>query len=120
MRHAPANGAHERESHFPLARLCDGVETRLPWLAATDGRPMGMRVLSSGYLEWNHPLFPIGTPYVELGVDSWEAAQALRKALAPVARLDTASWDLDWEHGAYAFRQIRIFPDPRALGLGDL
>jgi hypothetical protein len=74
-----------------------------------------MRVLSSGYLEHDHPLFPAGTPYVVIGVDSWEAAKAVRAALIEVARLDNASWDLDWEPGDGAFRVLRVFPDVDTL-----
>lgn len=70
-----------------------------------------MRILESGYLDHDHPLFPAGTAYVTVGVDSWDAAIAVRAALAEVARLDDAAWDLYWESGKGAFRLIQLFPD---------
>lgn len=70
-----------------------------------------MRVEGGGRLEWDHPLHARGTPYVALSVDSWDAADAARAALQPIARLDDASWDLDWERTESAFRVIRVFPE---------
>jgi hypothetical protein len=95
------------------------IESRLPWVSETDGRPRGMRVVSAGYLGWNHPRFPPGTPFVAIGVDSWEAARAVRAALVDVARLDDASWDLDWESCDGVFRMIRVFPEAEAFGSPD-
>ena len=85
-------------------------------MSEIDGLPRGMRVLECGYLKRAHPLHPAGTAFVTVGVDSWDAARAVRVTLAPIARLDDASWDLDWESGNGAFRRIQLFPDPDIHG----
>jgi hypothetical protein len=107
--------AFEKASPGALTAAVRFIEEHLPWVSAGDGLPTGMRVLSSGYLERDHPLFPAGTAYVAVGIDSWEAAKAVRAALIDIARLDNASWDLDWERGDGAFRIIRLFPDVDAF-----
>jgi hypothetical protein len=105
----------DAEESFPLAKICEIVEEALPWVSRLDGRPFGMQILFAGFLEWDHPLHISGTPYVAVGVEDWEAATRLQTALDPIARLDEASWTLDWESCSKAFRMIRVFPELPAL-----
>lgn len=92
-----------------LSDLARMVRQKLPWRAAKTGEPVGMDVVGAGLLDEDHELFPIGTPYVVIAVDTWDAADAVRDAFEHEARLDEASWALDWSPSTSAFRTIRIF-----------
>jgi hypothetical protein len=93
-----------------LARAELEIEARLPWRSASTGEPVAMNVVESGVLSEEHAVHPRGTPYITIAVDSWEAADAAREALAPIAGLDDHSWVLDWEMDPGRYRKIRIFP----------
>jgi len=54
--------------------------------------------------------YPLGTPYVWVAAASWDAAEAIYEALAPVARLDDARWVGGWEEFAPGVRKIKIYP----------
>jgi hypothetical protein len=86
------------------------VEERLPWISQRDGRPVQMGVVAVGFLERRYRHFDAGTPYATIGVASWEAAVAVRDALAPIARLSAAAWEVGWRGDGGAFRCIRVFP----------
>lgn len=88
------------------------IEERLPWTSRLDDAPVQMSVVEAGYLERRYRDFPIGTPYVDVGVASWEAAAAVHEALASVARLSEAAWRVGWRSDGAAYRTIRVFPQP--------
>jgi hypothetical protein len=110
---SPSGGPHDGGAS--LVELARWVELFLPWRDRRANVPIGMRVVNAGLLERPHRLFPIGTPYIQLAVDSWAAAEAIHQALAPVAGLDEAAWAIDWWQSTHGFREIKIFPDPTEL-----
>ena len=79
-----------------------------------------MQTIDCGYLRDEHELAPTGAPYVVVGVASWEAADAVHAALAPITYLDEAAWVVDWQPSPNAFRTIRVIIDVGALeGAGE-
>ena len=103
---------NSRESHLfeRVRRAADEVRDRLPWRSAETGEPVAMEVVDADVLRVDHVMYPVGTPYVTIGVSSWDAAEAVRLAFEPIAGLDEAAWTLDWARSDKAFRVIRIFP----------
>jgi hypothetical protein len=95
-----------------LPEMAGKVADLLPWRNRDTDEPVDMRVVGAGRLDRPHRLFPVGTPYVLIAVGSWPAAEAIHRALRPIARLDEASWAIDWWQSRDAFREIKIFPDP--------
>lgn len=102
----------ERSVAADLEGLAAAIRARLPWRALVTNEPVHMDVVEHGLLTSDHVLFPAGTPYVVVAVESWDAADAVRDALEAVARLDEAAWAIDWTRTTRGFREIRIFPDP--------
>jgi hypothetical protein len=118
----PTDPATPRTRHEADARREESLEglrahvrELLPWRSAITTEPTQMDVIDAGILDHDHVLFPLGTPYVVVGVDNWDAADAVRAALEPIARLDEDSWILDWARCEIYFREIRIFPDINCL-----
>lgn len=109
---ARAQAEHLASSRLPrqVAQLAHEVRQSLPWRSTTTGEPVGMDVVGAGLLDEDHDLYPSGTPYVTVAVDTWDAADAVRHALDEIAGLDEASWALDWSRVDPGFRTIRIFP----------
>jgi hypothetical protein len=93
-----------------LAAIRGLVEERLPWVSQQDGQPVQMGVVAVGYLERRYRHFAAGTPFATVGVSNWEAAAAVRDALASIARLSEAAWQVGWRGDGSAFRCIRVFP----------
>ena len=105
----------EGASETRLQELAHQIGEMLPWRSAETGEPVAMAVLGTGWLEADDVLHPRGTAFVTVGVDSWDAADAVRDSLDNFAGLDEAAWALDWMPSTSAFRMIRVFPefDPR-------
>ena len=115
---AEAEGAADQNGERHLALVDDSVleavrqlvEEQLPWISQRDGQPVQMSVVGVGYLERRYRQFARGTPFATVGVANWEAAAAVREALAPIARLSAAAWEVGWRGDGITFRCIRVFP----------
>jgi hypothetical protein len=105
---APNGDRHVGDLVLEAVRVL--VEERLPWTSQRDGRPVQMDVVAVGYLDRHYRHFVAGTPFATVGVANWEAAAAVREALAPIARLSEAAWEVGWRGDGGVFRCIRVFP----------
>ena len=86
------------------------IRSQLPWRSLGEGSPVAMEVTHSGSVSSEHDIRPIGTPYVVVSVDSWDAADAVQLALFEIAGLDEAEWTAGWMRSEHGFREITIFP----------
>lgn len=93
-----------------LARLASYVQRRLPWVSRATGEPAGMWIEDVGRVDNPFEPFKRGTPFVWVGVDSWEAAEALHTAFAQVGRIDESRWIGGWVQSRFGFRKIKIYP----------
>jgi len=86
------------------------IRSLLPWRSLADGAPVAMDVTDAGTAASPHSIRPIGTPYVVISVDSWDAADAVQEALFDVAGLAAAEWTAGWTGSDHGFREIAIYP----------
>lgn len=63
---------------------------------------------------------PVGTPYVLIGVDSWDASVDVERALKEVALTNSATWMCCWEDVDGAELGLKVVVDPDQLTLPDL
>ena len=86
------------------------VTAQLPWISKTAGEPVGMWVESVGRVDNRFEPFPIGTAFAWVAVASWDAAEAVYEALAPIAGIDDARWVGGWHDSESGLRKIKIYP----------
>jgi hypothetical protein len=116
-RTSATSGAADRAKGFTapteveLDELRDLVSGLLPWVSKSSGEPVGMWVEDVGRVDNRFELHPPGTPYVSVAAASWDAAEAIYEALAPIARLDDARWVGGWQEFGPAVRKIKIYPE---------
>jgi hypothetical protein len=60
--------------------------------------------------------FPPGTPYVWIGVDSWDAAEAVYEAFRTIGRIDEGRWIGGWFRSERGMRKIKLYPQVDSQG----
>jgi hypothetical protein len=106
-RDLPAGGGFPETELDSLRDLVSGL---LPWVSKSSGEPVGMWIEAVGRVDSRFEPYPLGTPFVWVAAASWDAAEAVYEALAPVARLDDARWVAGWQEFAPGVRKIKIYP----------
>jgi hypothetical protein len=101
------NGFHDQHG---LEQLKESLTGRLPWVSRVSGEPAGMWVEHVGYVDNEFEPFPRGTPFAWIGVDSWDAADAVYESLHEIARIEDSRWIGGWFRSDRGFRKIKIYP----------